>query len=361
MAGPSMKSVEHIVLLTPGFARDEQDTTCIPFLQDYVLALHRFHPELRLSIVSLQYPFDRSDYRWNGISVYSAHGKNSRFPSRFLTWYRVWKQLNKLHKEKLIDVIHTFWLTEASLIGKLFCHLKGIKLVAYSIGQDTIASNKYLKLLRLQPAEIITMSERLRKNLDDLGITTGGVIPLGIEPLKFPVTEKKRDIDLIGIGALTELKNYGLFIDLVAEIQKQFPNIQAEIIGEGPQENMLAEKIRRLGVEKNIALLGKIPHSDIHSKLGRAKLLLHTSRFEGQSTVMMEALASGTHVVCFDVGRFDEPSMIHVCLDKEKMILVLKELLGGKELSHTPVVLQSTATMVSSFMALYQKTTSFPL
>ena len=28
-----------ILILTPGFPQDEQDTTCIPFLQDFVLGM----------------------------------------------------------------------------------------------------------------------------------------------------------------------------------------------------------------------------------------------------------------------------------------------------------------------------------
>ncbi|HXC06553.1 MAG TPA: glycosyltransferase, partial [Bacteroidia bacterium] len=249
-----MPSVNHIVLLSPGFARDEEDSTCLPFLQDYSLAFHRLHPEVDLNIVTLQYPFDRAAYFWKGVPVYSAQGRNNRFPFRFGTWYKVWKQLNKLHRAKKINVLHTFWLTEATLIGKLFCRLKGIKLVAYSIGQDTLPQNKYLKLLGLRKDEIITMSQRLRDNLSGLGIPSGKIIPLGIELLKFSTQKGDRTLDLIGIGALTELKNYSLFIDLVAALRETHPAIRTEIIGEGPQESLLRQQILNLGLSGQITL-----------------------------------------------------------------------------------------------------------
>ena len=86
-----MKSIKHVVLLTPGFARDETDTTCTTFLQDYLLALKRIHPEIQLEVVALQYPFDRNRYLWNGITIYSAQGKSSTYFNRLITWIRAFK------------------------------------------------------------------------------------------------------------------------------------------------------------------------------------------------------------------------------------------------------------------------------
>ena len=53
-----MNSAKTVVILTPGFARDEQDSTCLPFLQEYVLTLKK-NSSYSCKIVALQYPFDR--------------------------------------------------------------------------------------------------------------------------------------------------------------------------------------------------------------------------------------------------------------------------------------------------------------
>ncbi len=52
-----MKYSKHIVILTPGFPKNEQDTTCIPPLQAYVENFTAIHPEIKMSIISFQYPF----------------------------------------------------------------------------------------------------------------------------------------------------------------------------------------------------------------------------------------------------------------------------------------------------------------
>ena len=57
-------------------------------------------------------------------------------------------RLFKLHRANKIAVLHTFWLTEAAFVAQVFSWVTGIKIVAYGIGQDSIAANKYLKWLR---------------------------------------------------------------------------------------------------------------------------------------------------------------------------------------------------------------------
>ena len=61
MAGSSVSLNKTIVILTPGFASDESDTSCIPALQDYVLALQQSFPGLRIVVLAFQYP-----YKWDG-------------------------------------------------------------------------------------------------------------------------------------------------------------------------------------------------------------------------------------------------------------------------------------------------------
>src|SRR5690242_11400538 len=49
------KSTKHIVILTPGFAAGEDDDTCLPAQQEFVLALQSIRPFWKISIIALQY------------------------------------------------------------------------------------------------------------------------------------------------------------------------------------------------------------------------------------------------------------------------------------------------------------------
>src|ERR1017187_832892 len=104
---------KHIVILTPGFARDEKDTTCIPVLQQYLRTYKAVYQEDTYSVISFQYP-QKKQYNWHGLNIWAIGGGNSRFPFRLLTWLRVISAFKKIHNAKKVDIIHSFWLTECS-------------------------------------------------------------------------------------------------------------------------------------------------------------------------------------------------------------------------------------------------------
>jgi glycosyltransferase involved in cell wall biosynthesis len=352
-----MKSDKIVVLLTPGFPENEQDTTCTTFLQDYVLSFIRLNPDVNLKIITFQYPFKEGSYKWNNVNVYSAGGKNTKYPGRIFTWIRVWKQLLKINKETKITILHSFWLTECSLIAYWFSKIYHIKHIAYLIGQDVFKNNKYLPFLNLNKIKLVAMSESIGNELfKTSGHHANNIIPLGVNITKtnFPQINQ-RDIDIIGVGSLIPLKNYELFIDIIKELKNSFPEIKSCVIGGGPEYDNLHNKIINNHLEANIELKGEIKHEKVFDIMNKSKIFLHTSSYEGQSTVMMEALSCGLTVVCFDVGRFHSIEKMHVCSDKESMIKSLKELLSKNNLNYEPIILQTMDDTVNDFVKLYNE------
>ena len=340
-----------VIILTPGFAENEQDTTCIPVLQQYVSAFSKARPDIHLHVIAFQYPFKKGHYKWNGIDVYSAGGKGVLF-SRLFTWRRVIRELKRISKEYNVSTIHSYWLTECTLIGQRFAKKYNIKFIAYAIGQDVLKGNRYLKLLNFPNMRVVSMSESIANRFHELtGKQVIGIIPAGIDLSKVIVTNESRTIDILGIGALIPLKNYTLFVEIISALKKDFPNIKAVIIGKGEQEELLKEKINTEGLQDNIQLLGGRPHSEVFSYMNKSRMLLHTSSYEGQSTVIMEALAMGLTVVCFDVGRVDHEK-VKVCANKDEMIQKLKASLSA-ELDFKPQILLSSEDTVKEFIKLY--------
>ena len=70
-----MTKQKTIVILSPGFPADENDTTCIPSMQIFVKGLKQNKPGLHIVVVSFQYPFKASRYNWNGVEVIALAGK----------------------------------------------------------------------------------------------------------------------------------------------------------------------------------------------------------------------------------------------------------------------------------------------
>ncbi len=341
-----------VVILTPGFASDEKDTTCIPVLQQYVSAFFAARPDVKLYVLAFQYPSAKGWYKWNNIDVYSAGGKGS-FYFRVFTWMYVLKELKRIAKQNDIGVIHSYWLTECTLIGQRFARKNKIKHIAYAIGQDVLKENKYLRLLNFSQISVVAMSESIANRCSNLtNRKVAAIIPAGIDIKSIPLTTEPRTIDIIGVGALIQLKNYSLFIDIIDNLKKDIPGIKAIIIGKGIQEQMLKEEIGRRDLEENIQLVGEKPHKEIFSFINRSKIFLHTSNYEGQSTVIMEAISLGLPVVCFDVGRVDNEK-IKVCKDKDEMVSKLRELLSQK-IDYSPAIALTTEDTVREFIKIYE-------
>jgi len=342
-----------VVLLVPGFPADEKDTTCIPPLQQFCITFSLLRPDIQLQIISFQYPDKRGYYLWNRIPVYSVGGKRHKY-NRFFTWARVFIQLLKIRRENNLVIINSFWMTECALVGQWFARLFKIKHVVCVSGQDALKTNKYLSVIDFSKMEIIAMSESLRSHfLDATGVKIKHIIPSGIDVSKIKQTRDRRAIDILGVGALTPLKNYSLFTEVIYELKKNFPQIKASIIGKGEQEYILQENIEKYKLENNLELLGELPHDTVFSYMQKSKILLHTSTYEGQSTVMMEALACGLTIVCLNVGRVHAEGKIWICSGKEEMINKLKELMVVP-LNHQPVVLMTNDDTVKAFFKVYE-------
>jgi glycosyltransferase involved in cell wall biosynthesis len=340
-----------VVILTPGFAKNEQDNTCIPVLQQYVSTFSALRSDIKLCVIAFQYPSNKGWYKWNDVDVYSAGGKPGLY-SRFFTWRRVLKELKGIAKQSDIQVIHSYWLTECTFIGQRFARKNKIKHIAYAIGQDVLKENKYLRLLNFSQMKVVAMSESIANRYSNLiDRKVAAIIPAGVDIKSISLASEPRIIDIIGVGALTQLKNYSFFVEIIAELKKDIPDIRAVIIGKGEQGQLLQEKIKNADIESNIQLIGEKPHNEIFSYMNRSKIFLHTSSYEGQSTVIMEAISLGLPVVCFDVGRVDNEK-IKVCRDKDEMVIKLKELFSQK-IDYSPAIVLTTEDTVRKFIKLY--------
>jgi glycosyltransferase involved in cell wall biosynthesis len=109
-----------------------------------------------------------------------------------------------------------------------------------------------------------------------------------------------RPIDIAFVGRLCEYKRPDRFIAAVAEAVKGRPATQAVMIGDGPDADALRSQARRLGIESNLQFLGK--RADVDHLLAQARVFMLTSRWEGLSIAMIEAMAAGAAPVVANVG-----------------------------------------------------------
>lgn len=129
------------------------------------------------------------------------------------------------------------------------------------------------------------------------------IIPGSVE-LDGCVDRVERDIDMVFVGRLVPIKQPSLFLEVVAAVKRSRPSIRATVVGGGPLEEQLHQTARRLGIEDAMTFAGK--RNDVPSFLQRAKVFVLTSRSEGLSIALAEAMTCGVVPVVADVGELRE-------------------------------------------------------
>lgn len=346
-----MKKVKHILVLTPGFPSDENDSACVPPLQDFLLHFRETYPEVEFNIMAFQYPFDKSFYKWHDILVLGLRGNNLK-RKKFLVWNGALTTAKYLAEKNKLDIVHSLWLGECALIGNRIAAKYNTKHICTLMGRDVSPKNIYLKILDKGKMKIVALSENQSQAFKEL--TRHEVdkkIFWGI-PTPEKNYEVKRDIDLLGVGSLISIKNYQLLIKTVSVIKKDFPKINCKIIGDGNQANKLKRLCKEKNLESNIEFLGKQSRETVFEYMRRSKILFHPSIFEGSGMVFAEALANGMHIISFNVGCAQKHSNWLIVNNDNEMIGGVKKLLSTS-LYHTPQNLFPIEKTINDYAKLY--------
>jgi glycosyltransferase involved in cell wall biosynthesis len=109
-----------------------------------------------------------------------------------------------------------------------------------------------------------------------------------------------RTIDLAFVGRLEEDKRPERFVAVVASVANALPGVRAVVIGDGPYAASLRSLARERGIDCNVEFLGQ--RSDVDELLAATRVFVLTSRSEGVSIAMLEAMAAGAVPVMSNVG-----------------------------------------------------------
>lgn len=125
-----------------------------------------------------------------------------------------------------------------------------------------------------------------------------------------------RDRTVLSVGRLAPVKRQDLLIDAWAELAERFPDWTLKIFGIGPDQEKLAARVRELGLEDKVLLMG---HTDaIGEEYLTAGILCHPAEYEGWGLAVTEALAAGL----VPLGFADCPGVNQLIEDGRTGVLV---------------------------------------
>ena len=139
------------------------------------------------------------------------------------------------------------------------------------------------------------------------------------------------------VSRLTEQKQPEHLVDIYYKLKQQGIKEKLYFIGNGEKIELIKQKIREYNLENDVVLLGQIENPYPFFK--NAKLFVHTAKYEGLPTVLLESLTLGTPVVSYDcptgpkdiLGKNSEYGKLIPLNDKDTFVKEVYELMKDDE------------------------------
>jgi glycosyltransferase involved in cell wall biosynthesis len=182
-----------------------------------------------------------------------------------------------------------------------------------------VAADEYraaADILRRSADIVACVSEDVRRRLVMAGHPGQHTVVIrnGVAPATPCAASRRQQLDrelgldgapvVISVGRLAPVKAQDRFLAAAAYIRRAVPEARFLLVGDGPLRGALERQAAALGLSDTVGFTGA--RLDARELVARASLMLVTSRSEGLSVAVLEALAAGVAVVATDVPGMRE-------------------------------------------------------
>ena len=197
--------------------------------------------------------------------------------------------------------------------------------------------------------KILTICDTMRDEFVEILGMDKTKVELVYNPINLEIIRKKaEDVNpkygnylkedyFLQVSRLTQQKQPEHLVDIYYKLKQRGIKEKLYFIGNGEKVKLIKQKIKEYNLEDDIILLGQIENP--YSFFKNAKLFLHTAKYEGLPTVLLESLAFGTPVVAYDcptgpkdiLGKNSEYGELIPLNDKDTFVKRVYELIDNNE------------------------------
>ena len=197
--------------------------------------------------------------------------------------------------------------------------------------------------------KILTICDTMRDEFVEILGMDKTKVELVYNPINLEIIRKKaenvnpkygnylKEDYFLQVSRLTQQKQPEHLVDIYYKLKQRGIKEKLYFIGNGEKVKLIRQKIKEYNLEDDIILLGQIENPYPFFK--NAKLFLHTAKYEGLPTVLLESLAFGTPVVAYDcptgpkdiLGKNSEYGELIPLNDKDTFVKRVYELVDNNE------------------------------
>lgn len=224
--------------------------------------------------------------------------------------------LKKLLKEWNPDILHSHFISSYGLLGAIvdykvhFVSVWGKDI--FDFPKKNKLNEKLVRFTLSKATAICSTSHIMAKETNLYTNRPVYVTPFGVDLGIFhPAQEDTEFTDKIIVGTVKALEDkYGI-ADLVkgfALFNKEYPNSELLITGDGPQRKEYEQLATDLGISDVTTFTGKVPNTEVPNIIRKMSIFAVPSTEDSESfgVAAVEAMACGVPVVVSNVGGLPE-------------------------------------------------------
>ena len=231
--------------------------------------------------------------------VHALHGKGK---GRL----KILRELSELFRAEKIDIVHTHNAVP-HFYGTLAARWAGVPVVVHTrhgqrFGHGWKSALQY-RLAAYGVDRIVAVSDDaalLSCREDRLPAAKVQRIWNGIDMDRFNFRGPSTRPVAISVARLSREKDFPTLLHAVPQVIREIPEFRLQIVGDGAERPALEQLVHELNLSGCVELLGE--RSDIPELLAGAGFFVSSSRTEGVSLTLLEAMAVGLPILATTVG-----------------------------------------------------------